>query len=136
MKERVYQWAQALCSCAGEGEEFLKDFWEMLTQSEGVYREFEYYLEHQTFLCEYKIAGYSVVDIMVQHILQQGRSLVPRQIVGMDMVMPMVMGVRMLVSMGVVLVMLHRKRLHIDTILTKYTIQHACQICKGYWKNI
>ena len=50
MKERVYQWAQALCSCAGEGEEFLKDFWEMLTQSEGVYREFEYYLEHQTFL--------------------------------------------------------------------------------------
>ena len=68
MKERVYQWAQALCSCAGEGEEFLKDFWEMLTQSEGVYREFEYYLEHQTFLCEYKIAGYSVVDIMVWQI--------------------------------------------------------------------
>ncbi len=68
MKERVYQWAQALCSCAGEGEEFLKDFWEMLTQSEGVYREFEYYLQHQTFLCEYKIAGYSVVDIMVWQI--------------------------------------------------------------------
>ncbi|MDE7187968.1 MAG: hypothetical protein K2O13_10750 [Lachnospiraceae bacterium] len=68
MKERVYQWAQALCSCAGEGEDFLKDFWEALTQSEGVYREFEYYLEHQTFLCEYKIAGYSVVDIMVWQI--------------------------------------------------------------------
>ena len=68
MEERAYQWAQALCSCAGEGEEFLRDFWEALTRSEGVYREFEYFLEHQTFLCAYKVAGYSVVDIMVWQI--------------------------------------------------------------------
>ena len=45
-------------------------------------------------------------------------------------------GVGVLMGMRIGFVMFHRKRLHIDTILTKYTIQHACQICKGYWKNI
>lgn len=65
MEERAYEWAHALCHYAGEGETFLQEFWQMLTQSEGVFREFTYYLEHQDFLCEYKIAGYSVVDLMV-----------------------------------------------------------------------
>ena len=30
MEERVYQWAQALCSCAGEGRAFLEEFCEAL----------------------------------------------------------------------------------------------------------
>ena len=46
MEERAYQWAQALCSCAGEDTDFLRRFWTALLQSEGVYREFVYYLEH------------------------------------------------------------------------------------------
>lgn len=65
MEEKVYGWARALCYYAGEDEAFLQDFWRRLTQSEGVCREFTYYLEHQNFLCEYKVAGYGVVDIMV-----------------------------------------------------------------------
>lgn len=68
MEKRAYQWAQALCSCAGEGEVFLKEFWEMLMGSDKIYREFVYYLEYQTFLCEYKVSGYSIVDIMVWQI--------------------------------------------------------------------
>ncbi len=68
MEERAYQWAQALCSCAGEDMEFFREFWQALSQSQGVYREFLYYLEHETFLCDYKVAGYSVVDIMVWQI--------------------------------------------------------------------
>lgn len=68
MEEQVYQWARALCFYAGEGEEFLQDFWTALTNSEGVYKEFAYYLEHRAFLCEYKVAEYSVVDIMVWQI--------------------------------------------------------------------
>lgn len=68
MEKRAYQWAGALCSCAGEGEEFLNEFWKMLMGSEEIYREFVYYLEYQTFLCEYKVAGYSIVDIMVWQI--------------------------------------------------------------------
>lgn len=65
MEEKAYQWAQALCYYAGEDESFFKDFWLRLRQSEHVYREFVYYLENQRFLCEYKVEGYSVVDIMV-----------------------------------------------------------------------
>lgn len=65
MEEKAYQWACALCQYAGEDESFLKDFWLRLRQSENVYREFVHYLEHQSFLCDYKIEGYSVVDIMV-----------------------------------------------------------------------
>lgn len=65
MEQKAYEWAQALCYYAGEGEEFLTNFWRMLTQSPEVYKEFLYYLEHQQFLCEYKVSGYSVVDIMV-----------------------------------------------------------------------
>ena len=59
------QWAQALCVYAGEDEAFLEEFWNALQNSEPVYREFIYYLEHQNFLCEYRIEGYTIVDIMV-----------------------------------------------------------------------
>ena len=65
MEDRVYLWAQALCRCAGESGIFLEDFWRRLRQSEPVYREFVYYLENQNFLCEYKVNGYGLVDIMV-----------------------------------------------------------------------
>ncbi len=65
MRQRAYNWAKALCYYAGESDAFLEQFWENLTQSEGVYREFVYYLEQQNFLCEYQIEGYSLVDIMV-----------------------------------------------------------------------
>ena len=59
------EWAHALCVCAGEDETFLGGFWDALQNSEPVYREFIYYLEHQNFLCEYRIEGYTIVDIMV-----------------------------------------------------------------------
>lgn len=59
------KWADALCAYAGEDEAFLEKFWNALQTSESVYREFIYYLEHQNFLCEYRIEGYTIVDIMV-----------------------------------------------------------------------
>ncbi|MCM1268612.1 MAG: hypothetical protein NC302_11970 [Bacteroidales bacterium] len=64
-KQRAYAWAEALCCQAGEDEAFLESFFAMLTASEGVFREFMYYLEHQDFLSEYKVAGYGVIDVMV-----------------------------------------------------------------------
>lgn len=64
-KRRAYEWAKALCRYAGEDEVFLERFFEMLTASEGVSKEFLYYLEHQNFLCEYQVEGYSLIDIMV-----------------------------------------------------------------------
>ncbi len=63
--ERAYEWAKALCYYAGEDEAFLSRFWQSLTKSEQIYREFVYYLEHQDFLCDYKVAGYGMLDIMV-----------------------------------------------------------------------
>lgn len=64
-REKAYAWAQALCRYAGEDEAFLEDFFGRLVASEGVFREFLYYLEHQDFLCAYQVAGYSLIDIMV-----------------------------------------------------------------------
>ena len=63
--DKAYSWAKALCEYAGEDEIFLERFWCALTRSEQIYREFVYYLEHQNFLCEYKVEGYSLIDIMV-----------------------------------------------------------------------
>ncbi len=64
-KRRAYEWAKALCRYAGENEAFLEQFFTMLTASEGVFREFLFYLEHQDFLGEYKVEGYGLIDIMV-----------------------------------------------------------------------
>ena len=65
MDTKAYEWAKALCYYAGEDEAFLSQFWQALTQSEQIYREFVYYLEHQDFLCNYKVSGYGLLDIMV-----------------------------------------------------------------------
>ena len=64
-KAKAHAWAKALCYYAGENENFLENFFAMLTASEGVSKEFLYYLEHQDFLCAHKVAGYSLIDIMV-----------------------------------------------------------------------
>ena len=50
-KTKAYAWARALCHYAGEDEAFLERFFGMLTASEGVSKEFLYFLEHENFLC-------------------------------------------------------------------------------------
>lgn len=63
--EKAREWAALLCRYAGEDDAFCRDFWQRLTRSEGVFGEFVYYLEYRDFRCGYKVAGYSVIDIMV-----------------------------------------------------------------------
>ncbi|MCM1174804.1 MAG: hypothetical protein NC341_07095 [Blautia sp.] len=65
LKEAARAWAEALCFYAGEDRAFLEQFWSALTESAPVYREFVHYLENRDFLCEYRISGYTVIDIMV-----------------------------------------------------------------------
>ena len=65
MKEKAYEWAKALCYYAGKDETFLNEFWQALTQSEGVWDEYIYYMEHQDFKCAYQVKGYSLIDIMI-----------------------------------------------------------------------
>lgn len=59
------QWAKSLCYYAGEDEAFFERFWSAMQESPPVYQEFVYYLKNRNFLCEYRIEGYTIVDIMV-----------------------------------------------------------------------
>ena len=83
-----------------------------------------------------------VVDIVIEHILQQGRSLLTadRLAMGMavvmgvlvDMVVGMFVGMLMAVYVMVVVKMSHTDSSKlIDINLTKYTITQFCQVCKG-----
>lgn len=68
MEKRTYLWARYLCHYAGETEEFLADFWERLQASQGVYSEFQYFLDHESFCGDYNIQGCTVIDIMIWQI--------------------------------------------------------------------
>lgn len=67
-KDAARRWAEVLCYYGGEDEAFFDRFWNAMQESAGVYREFVYYMENRNFLCQYKVEGYTVVDIMVWQI--------------------------------------------------------------------
>lgn len=58
-------WAAQLCKEAGKDGDYLEKLWQGLCESDGMLREFAYYHDTQTFLCEKKVAGYTIADIMV-----------------------------------------------------------------------
>ncbi len=71
-KERLRQalfvlkkWTVELCREAGKKEGYAESFFQGLCESEGLLREFAYYHDTRGFLCEKKVAGYSIADIMV-----------------------------------------------------------------------
>lgn len=68
IEEYALIWADELCRCAGENEEFAGQFKKKLLASPGVYGEYVYYMMHQNFASEYKIQGVSLVDIMIWQI--------------------------------------------------------------------
>ena len=65
LMETGHAWSKALCECAGYDEDYAKNFWERLINSQGVLSEFLYYMVYQNFACQYLIEGISIVDIMV-----------------------------------------------------------------------
>lgn len=62
---KCFQWAMSLCEYAHMDHAFLADFWNRLMQDPPVFEEFHYYLENQNYLCETKVSGISVVDILI-----------------------------------------------------------------------
>ena len=71
-KEQLHQalvilksYAAALCKEAGKDKAYLEELWTGLCSSEGMLREFAYYHDTGSFLCEKKVEGYSLADIMV-----------------------------------------------------------------------
>lgn len=67
-EEQLWSFTKALCYYAGEKEDFAKAFWKRLLTSEPILKEYQYFYEHQNFLCAYKIQNVSVVDVMVWQI--------------------------------------------------------------------
>lgn len=59
------QYIADLAAKAGEGEEYAKDLWSRIKQSGGVLKELAYYHDYGKFWGEYKVAGYSLTDILV-----------------------------------------------------------------------
>lgn len=65
MEIRYYEWAKELCRCAKMEESFLEAFWNKLVASEGVSKEFRFYLDNGQFDGKYTVAGMTLVDIMI-----------------------------------------------------------------------
>lgn len=64
-EQKFLYFISELCRYAGEDKTFEEDFRSRLTADEEIYQEFVYYMEHGNFACKAKVAGYTVVDIMV-----------------------------------------------------------------------
>ncbi|MBE5866294.1 MAG: hypothetical protein E7292_08815 [Lachnospiraceae bacterium] len=59
------EYVHELAAQAGESEEYAADLWSRIVKSNGVLRELAYYHDYGKFWGEYKVAGYSITDILV-----------------------------------------------------------------------
>lgn len=55
----------ALTEQAGESEEYAEELWNRIEKSGGVLQELAFYHDYGKFLCRYKVAGYTLADILV-----------------------------------------------------------------------
>ena len=62
---KLQEWVYGLAASVGKNEEDAKNFWETLRKDAEILEELEYYAAHGEFLCKYKVAGYTVTDILV-----------------------------------------------------------------------
>ena len=67
-RETIRNWIQALGTDAAESGEFLDALTEAVWEEPEAVREFAYYMETGNFLCEMKVDGYTVIDVMVWQI--------------------------------------------------------------------
>lgn len=50
---------------AGKGSEYGMQLWQEIRQSSGLLQELAYYHDYGEFLCRYKVAGYTLADVLV-----------------------------------------------------------------------
>lgn len=50
---------------AGESAEYGQRLWEGIRQSEGLLQELAYFYDQNRFLCQYKVAGYTLADVLI-----------------------------------------------------------------------
>lgn len=63
--KKLMEYIKGLCVRSGENDAFADNFFKELKSDEEICQEFVYYIEQGTFACMAKVAGYTVVDIMV-----------------------------------------------------------------------
>ena len=63
--DTLHGFVLALGEAAGETKEYTEELWRRIQASPEVLRELAYYHDYRSFLGEYKVAGYSLVDILV-----------------------------------------------------------------------
>ena len=54
-----------LAEQAGKGPEYGIRLWQGIRQSAGLLQELAYYHDYREFLCRYKVAGYTLADVLV-----------------------------------------------------------------------
>lgn len=64
-KIKLMEAVRALSDAVGNSEEWFNCFWQGIIENQYVYDELLYYIDHDDFLCEYTIDGYSIVDLFV-----------------------------------------------------------------------
>lgn len=67
-EKELYEYAASLCEKAGEEDGVLDTFWNRISSYPEVLKEFEYYREHNDFLCELKVSNITVADILIWQI--------------------------------------------------------------------
>lgn len=61
----LHQFLRTLAEQAEETESYADELWERISHSNGILKELAYYHDYRKFLCEYKVAGYTLADILV-----------------------------------------------------------------------
>ncbi len=64
-EKELEQYALELAAAVGKSPQEGADFWNVLVKDEEILEEFDYFYTNRDFLCKHKVAGYSVVDILV-----------------------------------------------------------------------
>lgn len=64
-KLKAFELFTKLCDYTRKSPQWQEEFWSALLTDSNIYDEFLYYLEHHNLLGNYKIAGYSVIDLFI-----------------------------------------------------------------------
>lgn len=64
-KIKIYENFKALCSFAGETQEWCDELWPEIMTDEELYRELLYYMKHNTLNDKMKCCGYTLIDLFI-----------------------------------------------------------------------
>lgn len=64
----AYEYAMSLCAAAHEEDGVLETFWRRISAYPEIIKEFDYYRLNNDFLCELKVEGITIADILVWQI--------------------------------------------------------------------